>query len=92
MQPSATQAHAPSAGHGLPSAAALARNAAVTMTTAYGTKTFASVAAGTTVSHAFTTRQVSLPAGAVTVGATATIDGTPVSAEVSAPYAARPCA
>lgn len=63
----------------------------VTMTSPYGTKTVASVAAGTTVSHAFTTRQANLSAGAVTVGASATIDGKAVSTEVSAPYAARPC-
>ncbi|MBO0984974.1 family 43 glycosylhydrolase [Rathayibacter sp. SD072] len=56
-----------------------------------GSKSFASVGAGATVSHAFTTRQAVLPAGAVTVSATATIDGAPVETEVSAPYAARPC-
>ncbi|WP_211286305.1 family 43 glycosylhydrolase [Rathayibacter tritici] len=63
----------------------------VTMTSPYGTKTVASVAAGKTVSHAFTTRQADLAAGAVTVAASATIEGKAVSTQVSAPYAARPC-
>ncbi|WP_219815173.1 MULTISPECIES: family 43 glycosylhydrolase [unclassified Rathayibacter] len=63
----------------------------VTFTSTSGTKTFTSVAPGKTVSHAFTTRQADLPAGAVTVEATATRNGAPVETEVSAPYAARPC-
>ncbi|WP_219827802.1 family 43 glycosylhydrolase [Rathayibacter sp. AY2B5] len=63
----------------------------VTFTSTSGTKSFTSVAPGKTVSHAFTTRQANLPAGAVTVEATAMMNGAPVETEVSAPYAARPC-
>jgi len=43
------------------------RAAAVTVTTAFGAKTFAEVAPGKTVSQAFSTRQVALAAGAVDV-------------------------
>lgn len=49
----------------------------VTFTSTSGTKSFTSVAPGKTVSHAFTTRQANLPAGAVTVEATATMNGAP---------------
>ena len=61
----------------------------VSSSTPYGTKTFASVAAGRSASASFTTRQVSVPGDVVTLTATATIDGSPVSVErqISAPAA-----
>ena len=58
---------------------------------AYGSKTIAAVAPTKNGSHAFTTRLASLPAGEVTVTASATIDGQPVSTVVPASYDARPC-
>ena len=61
---------------------------AVTMTSAYGTKTFAAVQPGASVVHVFTTRKAAVPAGTVTVQATATVDGSPVTVSVDAGYAA----
>ncbi|MEF3404512.1 alkaline phosphatase family protein [Agromyces sp. CCNWLW203] len=61
---------------------------ALTLTSAYGTKTFAEVAPGANVVHAFTTRKASVPAGTVAVQATATVDGSPVTVSVDAAYAA----
>ncbi|KJC62831.1 hypothetical protein, partial [Agreia bicolorata] len=58
---------------------------------AYGSKTIATVAPTKNGSHAFTTRLASLPAGEVTVTASATVDGQPVSTVVPAPYEAKPC-
>ncbi|WP_169514010.1 DUF1349 domain-containing protein [Agromyces subbeticus] len=64
---------------------------AVTITSAYGTKSFAEVAPGKNATHVFTTRQVNVPAGTVTVEATATIDGTPVTQSIEAAYDAATC-
>jgi beta-xylosidase len=64
---------------------------AVAFTTPYGNKSFASVAAGTSKSHAFTTRLVSVPGGTVSAEFSATIDGRSVSTESEASYAARTC-
>ncbi|SKB00352.1 arabinoxylan arabinofuranohydrolase [Agreia bicolorata] len=58
---------------------------------AYGSKTIATVAPTKNGSHAFTTRLASLPAGEVTVTASATVDGQPVSTVVPASYDAKPC-
>lgn len=63
----------------------------VTITTAYGTKTTASLAAGKNFSYAATTRLTTLPAGTVTAVATATIDGQQVSSTPRASYDARTC-
>ena len=60
----------------------------VTLASAYGTKSFADVQPGANVVHAFTTRKASVPAGTVTVQATATVDGSPASVSVDAAYAA----
>ena len=57
---------------------------------AYGSTT-ATLASDTTVTKAFSTRLGSVGAGSVTVTATGTIDGTPVSTEIAAPYPALSC-
>lgn len=57
----------------------------------YGTKAFGSLAAGKSASAAFTTRQTAIPAGTVTVDATATVNGKTVTDTVSLPYAAASC-
>ncbi|QHC60385.1 alkaline phosphatase family protein [Rathayibacter sp. VKM Ac-2760] len=64
---------------------------AMTATSTFGSKSFAAVAAGKSASHAFTTRAATIPAGVVTVAATATVDGTPAVTTVEAPYAATSC-
>ncbi len=63
--------------------------AELTITSDYGARTFAGVAPGRRVMAAFTTRQTAVAAGTVTVKATGTIDGSPVTASVDAEYAAR---
>ncbi|MDQ0574114.1 family 43 glycosylhydrolase [Agromyces albus] len=63
----------------------------VAFETAYGSKSFASVAPGKSVAHAFTTRLTSVPAGVVSMDATATIEGQPVTVSHDAPYNARSC-
>ncbi|MHC2999623.1 family 43 glycosylhydrolase [Microbacterium sp. HJ5] len=57
----------------------------VTVTGAYGTKTFASIAAGKSSSASFTTRAPGIAAGTITLTSSATVDGSPVTdtAEVS---------
>ncbi|SIO28030.1 glycosyl hydrolase family 95 catalytic domain-containing protein [Agromyces cerinus] len=59
---------------------------ALKVISAYGTKTFGSVAPGKSAAHAFTTRKTSVSAGTVTVQATATVDGAPVTTSVDAGY------
>ena len=61
------------------------------LTSPFGTKTVASVAPGKVTSHVFTTRQVNLSAGEVSVTARASVDGQPVQSRVSAAYAAHSC-
>ncbi|MFD4421034.1 family 20 glycosylhydrolase [Agromyces sp. NPDC058484] len=61
------------------------------MTTAYGEKSFASVAAGKNAVHSFTTRLASVPAGTVTVEASATLNGAAVTSTLTADYDARSC-
>ena len=63
----------------------------VVLDSAFGSKTFASVAAGKNAAHAFTTRVASLSAGSVSVTASATVDGEPVEVVINAPYEAHPC-
>ncbi|WP_258068032.1 alkaline phosphatase family protein [Rathayibacter sp. AY1B5] len=64
---------------------------AVATTSSFGSKSFAAVAAGKSASHAFSTRATTIPAGTVTVAATATINGTPATTTMQAPYAAASC-
>ncbi|MGN7187873.1 family 43 glycosylhydrolase [Microbacterium enclense] len=59
------------------------------ITSEYGTKKITGVQPGRTVSATFTSRRASVPAGEVTVTATATVDGAPVTATVEAPYGAQ---
>lgn len=63
----------------------------VVVTTPFSTKSFASIVPGSNGFHAFTSRLVTVPAGSVTVEASATIDGKPVSVTASAPYGAIAC-
>ncbi|MDR7188453.1 beta-xylosidase [Microbacterium sp. BE35] len=61
------------------------------VTTPYGGKSIAALAPGKTTSSAFTTRQVAIPAGVVTVEASATVDGDAVTVPLESPIAARSC-
>ncbi len=63
----------------------------VSSSTPYGSKTFTSLAAGKSASASFTTRQVAVPGDVVTLTATATIDGSPVSVEREVSYPAASC-
>uniref|UniRef100_UPI003F491C34 family 43 glycosylhydrolase n=1 Tax=Paenarthrobacter nicotinovorans TaxID=29320 RepID=UPI003F491C34 len=63
----------------------------VNMTTAYGAKSFSSIAPGKNASQAFTTRAVSIPTGTATVEASATVDGKLVTASFPANYQAMSC-
>ncbi|QHC68072.1 hypothetical protein GSU68_16855 [Rathayibacter sp. VKM Ac-2759] len=65
--------------------------AAVTLTSSFGTKSFAAVAPGASATHAFTTRAVSVPAATASATATATLDGKAVTTTKEAPYSARSC-
>ncbi|WP_285136747.1 family 43 glycosylhydrolase [Microbacterium sp. lyk4-40-TSB-66] len=58
-------------------------------TTEYGTKTVKNVQPGKTVSASFTSRKSSIPAGAVTVTANATVDGAQVTETFEASYGAQ---
>ncbi len=59
---------------------------AVTVASGGTTKSFASVAPGKNAFHAFTTRQASVPAGTVSVQASATVDGENVTVTEDVPY------
>ncbi|MFC4554512.1 Ig-like domain-containing protein [Georgenia faecalis] len=61
------------------------------ISSAYGTRSSASVGAGASVLHAFTTRLAQVPAGKVTATVSATIDGATVTEVIEAPYAAHSC-
>lgn len=61
-----------------------------TVASGFGSKTL-SVAPGKTATHAFTTRAATLAAGEVDTALSATVDGTPVSRDVTTSYDARPC-
>ncbi|MEU4679003.1 family 43 glycosylhydrolase [Micromonospora sp. NPDC023737] len=58
---------------------------------AYGTRPFGAVPPGKEKLRSFPTAAAAVPAGEVTVRATATVDGEPVSASFTAGYAARSC-
>ncbi|WP_197978734.1 MULTISPECIES: LamG-like jellyroll fold domain-containing protein [unclassified Microbacterium] len=61
----------------------------IDVVTAYGKKTFTAVQPGKKVSVSINSTKASIPAGKVTVTATATIDGKTVTSSVEASYAAR---
>ena len=63
----------------------------IVMTSAFGTKTFTAVAPGKNATGAFTTRQVSLDAGSVTVDSTGTVDGMTLTDQQKPAYAAASC-
>lgn len=64
---------------------------AATVSTAYGSKTFSSLAAAKSVAQAWSTRLVEAPAGVAQVAVTANVGGQPVSATVEAEYSALNC-
>lgn len=64
---------------------------ALALSSTFGTKAVAALAPGKSVSHAFTTRQVTVPAGTASAQATATLNGEVVTVSVDAPYAAHSC-
>lgn len=63
----------------------------IVIESSYGSKPSATVAPSKNASGAFTTRQVSMPSGEVTVRASATVDGKPAEVELRTPYDARRC-
>lgn len=64
---------------------------AITVSSSYGTKSFASVAAGSHAAHSWTTRQTSMPAGEVVVTASGTVGGSAATLEQKVAYPARGC-
>lgn len=64
---------------------------ALTYESDFGSKSFAAVQPDKNAFHAFTTRLAALPAGDVTVTATATIDGQSVTSTEVVDYATRSC-
>ncbi|MFH8249060.1 family 43 glycosylhydrolase [Microbacterium sp. B2969] len=62
-----------------------------TVSTPYGSKSSLAVPVGKSVSNAFSTRLVSVPAGAAEVTVTATVDGEALSKVVQAQYPAHSC-
>ncbi|MEE6273335.1 GH92 family glycosyl hydrolase [Georgenia sp. MJ206] len=70
-------------GEGVPVSAEIA--------TAYGTRSTASLEAGKSVLHAFTTRLGQVPAGEMSVTVAATVDGETVTEVIEVPYAAHAC-
>lgn len=65
--------------------------AKIVIGTTWGSKSFADVAPGATVSAAFTTRAISVTDGSATATATAFVGGKPATASASAPYSAASC-
>lgn len=63
----------------------------MTVTSAHGSKTFAEVAAGGTVTAAFTARTATIPAGQVTTTSTAFVANVPASATTTNPTSAISC-
>lgn len=63
----------------------------VSAVTAYGSKSFAPLAADRSASATFSTRQTSVDATGLTLTATATVDGSPVSVEREIPFPAASC-
>ncbi len=65
--------------------------ATIESTTAYGKKSFGSVAKNATVSASFSTRTASIPAGTVSSTVTVTANGATSTAKVESPYPALAC-
>ncbi len=63
----------------------------VTLTTPYGTRTFAGVAPGANAYQSFATRATSVQAGTLTVTGTAVLDSTQVTTPYDIAYDAHPC-
>ncbi|MET4156919.1 arabinoxylan arabinofuranohydrolase [Agromyces sp. PvR057] len=63
----------------------------VAFASSFGAKSFASVAPGKNAVHAFTTRLANVPASTVTAHVSGSVDGSPVSVDVEAPYDAKSC-
>jgi hypothetical protein len=63
----------------------------VVMETRYGNRSFADVAPGAAAFQSFAVRAAAVPAGSVTVRATATVGGNEVTTTVNADYAAETC-
>ncbi|WP_152030839.1 glycoside hydrolase domain-containing protein [Agromyces aureus] len=63
----------------------------ISFTSPYGGKSFANVASGKNATHAFSTRASSIPEGAVTIEAVATIGGEERSSTSTAAFDARAC-
>jgi hypothetical protein len=61
------------------------------LTSTYGTKSFPGVGSGKSAAHSFTTRLASVPGGSVTVAVSTTIDGSPVTKQLTASYSATVC-
>jgi hypothetical protein len=61
----------------------------IDVVTAYGKKSFATVQPGQKVSVSINSAKSSIPAGAATVTATATVDGKKVTTSVQASYGAQ---
>ncbi|MBS1906451.1 MAG: Ig-like domain-containing protein [Actinobacteria bacterium] len=64
---------------------------AVAIDGTYGTKSIPELAAGASVSQAFSTRLASMPAGAIGVSVTGQVDGHQVTEKRQVAYAAHPC-
>ncbi|MCC2031469.1 family 43 glycosylhydrolase [Microbacterium allomyrinae] len=64
---------------------------AVSVSGPYGSKAFASIAAGKSSSTSFTTREASIPSGVMTLTATAHIGGAPVTVTAEAVYPTANC-
>ncbi|MFB9176606.1 hypothetical protein ACFFX1_00485 [Dactylosporangium sucinum] len=65
--------------------------ATITLTTPFGSRTIADVAPGRQAYQSFSARAGQVAAGTVTVTATATIGGTPVTSTYQAAYSATTC-
>ncbi len=63
----------------------------VSVTGRYGAKAFAALAPGKTTSATFTTRQTSIPAGSMTLTATASVGGETVTVQDEVAYTAGSC-
>ena len=60
----------------------------IEMVNPYGSRTVPDVAPGRSAYQSFNTRRATVPAGTVTVTATGTVDGAPLTMQVEAPYGA----
>lgn len=63
----------------------------VELASPYSTRSSTDLAPGSRASHAFTTRQVAMPAGSIAVTLTGTVDGQAVTTAFEAPFEARSC-